>query len=61
MESESLMAIKELNNGPFSSFPWLSIVEDILDLKFVCGVRVFSFIPKAANMLVHDIAIAHSL
>lgn len=40
---------------------FLSIVLDILALKTPCGVRIFSFIPRAVNKLAHNIATAHSL
>lgn len=61
VESNSLLAINEINNGPFNSFHWLSIVLDILSLKIVCGVRYFSFIPRAVNEHAYNIATAHNV
>lgn len=56
-----MMAIKEINSGSNFYFPWLSLVRNILAMKTFCGVRYFSFIPRATNKLADRIATTHSL
>ncbi|XVF86490.1 hypothetical protein PTKIN_Ptkin18bG0044900 [Pterospermum kingtungense] len=61
VESDSLVAISELKKGSSTSSKWLNILLDVDYYGALCGVHSFSYIPRVANELAHQVAKAHSL
>lgn len=61
MWNQTLLAVREINKGAFSSSAWLNIILDVIYFGTFCGVLSFSFIKHDANELAHRITKTRSL
>lgn len=61
VESDSMIAIKEINFGRNLSFPWLSLIFDVVSLKITYCVHSFNFVLRVVNEMPHKIVTAHNL
>lgn len=60
METDSLLAVREIKNGKSSNSEWLNLILSILVFKNSCGFEVFSFVKCNANELAHRLATTHN-